>query len=41
MFKKLSVSFLLSLLVVTAGSLAGMRPAPAQEKTLTVSPPPR
>ena len=36
MFKKLSVSFLLSLLVVTAGSLAGMRPAPAQEKTLTV-----
>src|SRR5882672_12874483 len=36
MFKKLSVSFLLSLLVVTAGSLAGLRPAPAQEKTLTV-----
>ena len=36
MVKKLSVSFLLSLLVVTAGSLAGLRPAPAQDKTLTV-----
>src|SRR3981189_3720487 len=36
MLKKLSVSFLLSLLVVTACSLAGLRPASAQDKTLTV-----
>jgi molybdate transport system substrate-binding protein len=36
MLKKLSVSFLLSLLVVTAGSLAGLRPVSAQDKTLTV-----
>ena len=36
MLKKLSVSILLSLLVVTAGSLAGLRPVSAQDKTLTV-----
>ena len=36
MLEKLSVAFLLSLLIVTTGFLAGLRPASAQDKTLTV-----